>query len=137
MTFIQNNIWLVLAALISGGALVWPLISRRLSGIPELGAQAAVALINRRDALVVDVREAAEFGAGHLPDAKNIPFAQVQKRAGELEKSKNKPLLVCCQTGSRSHATAAVLKKAGFQETFVLAGGIHAWQQAGLPLEKG
>jgi rhodanese-related sulfurtransferase len=134
--FILNNIWLVLAALVSGAALIWPLISKRLSGIPELGAQAAVALINRRDASILDVREVGEFNAGHLSNAKNIPLAQLEKRAGELEKLRNKPLLLCCQTGNRAHSAAALLKKTGWSEIFILGGGINAWQQASLPLEK-
>ena len=136
MNFVLNNIWLVLAAAVSGAVLVWPLVNRRLSGVPEVGALQAVQLLNRSDALIIDVREPAEFSAGHAPNARNIPLAQFDKRIGELEKFKNRPAVVVCQTGSRAHAATALLKKAGFAQVVVLAGGIAAWQQANMPIEK-
>jgi rhodanese-related sulfurtransferase len=134
--FVLNNIWLVLAAAVSGAILIWPLVNRRLSGVPEVGALQAVQLINRKDAVMIDVREAAEFGAGHAPNAKNIPLAQLGNRIGELQKFKSRPAVIVCQTGGRSHAATALLKKAGFTEVVVLAGGIGAWQQANMPVEK-
>jgi rhodanese-related sulfurtransferase len=125
-----------LAAAVSGAILVWPLVNRRLSGVPEVGALQAVQMLNRNDALMIDVREPAEFSAGHAPNARNIPLAQFDKRIGELEKFKNRPAVVVCQTGSRAHAATALLKKAGFAQVVVLAGGIGAWQQANMPIEK-
>ncbi len=136
MNFVLNNIWLVLAAAASGAILIWPLVNRRLSGVPEVGAMEAVQLLNRKDAVMIDVRDAAEFGAGHAPQARNIPLAQFDKRVRELEKLKNRPAVLVCQTGSRLHGAIALLKKAGFTEVVVLAGGIGAWQQANLPVEK-
>ena len=136
MKFVMNNIWLVLAAAVSGAMLIWPLINRRLSGVAEVGALEAVQLLNRKDAIMIDVREPAEFNAGHAPNARNIPLAQLDKRIGELGKFKNRPAVVVCQTGAKSHAATAVLKKAGFAEVVVLAGGIGAWQQANMPVEK-
>jgi rhodanese-related sulfurtransferase len=132
----MNNIWLVLAAVVSGAMLIWPLINRRLSGTAEVGALQAVQLLNRKDAIMIDVREPAEFNTGHAPNAKNIPLAQLDKRIGELDKFKSRPLVVVCQTGGKSHAATAALKKAGFAEVVVLAGGIGAWQQASMPVEK-
>lgn len=136
MKFIQDNIWLVLIAIASGAALVWPWVSRRLSGAREVGPLEAVQLINRKDAVMLDVREPAEFKAGHAPHARNLPLSQLDKRIGEIEKLKGKPLILACQTGGRSHSATAVLKKAGFGEVVVLAGGFGAWQQANLPVEK-
>jgi rhodanese-related sulfurtransferase len=134
--FIQQNIWLVLIALASGGVLVWPLIARGLSGAREVGALEAVQMINRRDAVLVDLREPAEFGAGHAPHARNVPHSQLDTRIGELEKAKAKPIVLVCQTGGKSHAAISRFKKAGFSEVVVLAGGMGAWQQASLPVEK-
>ncbi|HEX7951550.1 MAG TPA: rhodanese-like domain-containing protein [Burkholderiales bacterium] len=136
MKFVLNNIWLVLAAAVSGAILLWPLVNRRLSGVPEVGALQAVQLLNRKDAVMIDVREPAEFSGGHAPHAKNIPVAQLEKRIGELEKFKNRPAVVICQSGARSHAATAILRKAGFAEVYVLAGGVGAWLQANLPVEK-
>jgi rhodanese-related sulfurtransferase len=134
--FVLNNIWLVLAAAVSGAILLWPLVNRRLSGVPEVGALQAVQLLNRKDAVMIDVREPAEFSGGHAPHARNIPVAQLEKRIGELEKFKNRPAVVICQSGARSHAATAILRKAGFAEVYVLAGGVGAWLQANLPVEK-
>lgn len=136
MNFIQQNIWLVLIALASGSMLVWPLISRRISGAAEVGPMEAVQLINRKDAVMIDLREPGEFGGGHAPNARNIPQGQLDKRLGELEKLKNRPIILVCQTGSRAHTATAQLKKAGLGEVLVLSGGINAWQQANLPVEK-
>ena len=136
MKFIQDNIWLVLTALASGGVLVWPWISRRLSGAAEVGPLEAVQLINRKDAVMLDVREQAEFSSGHAPNAKNVPLGQLDKRLGDIEKFKSRPVVVTCQTGSRSHAAPSALKKAGSGDVVVLSGGFGAWQQANLPVEK-
>lgn len=136
MNFIQQNIWLVLIAVVSGSMLVWPLISRRMSGAAEVGPMEAVQLINRSDAVMIDLREPGEFSGGHAPNARNIPQGQLEKRIGELEKLKGKPVILVCQTGGRSHAAFAQLKKAGLNDIKVLSGGLGAWQQANLPVEK-
>jgi rhodanese-related sulfurtransferase len=134
--FVQDNIWLVIAAIVSGAMLVWPLVSRRLSGVPEVGVTDAVQMINRKDALILDVREPAEFAGGHVPHARNLPLSQLEKRLDEIRKFKDRPAVIFCQSGSRSHSACGVLKKAGFTQLAVLAGGVGAWQQANLPLEK-
>lgn len=136
MKFVMNNIWLVLIALASGIALVWPWIARRLSGVPEVGATEAVQLINRKDAWVLDMREPAEFNAGHVPNARNLPMSQLDNRVGELARLKGKPVIVVCQSGGRALAANAKLKAAGFSDIYVLAGGFGTWQQASLPVEK-
>lgn len=136
MKFVMDNIWLVLVALVSGIALVWPWIAKRISGVPEVGATEAVQLINRKDAWVLDVREPAEFSAGHVPNSRSLPLGQLEKRLGELGKLKGKPVIVVCQSGNRALAANSKLKAAGFNEVFVLAGGFGSWQQASLPVEK-
>ncbi len=136
MKFIIDNIWLVLVAVISGAVLVWPWIAKRMSGAREVGAMEAVQLINRKDAIVLDVREQGEFNGGHVASARNIPAAALDKRIDELGKFKNRPMVIACASGARSHAAQAALRKHGFAEVYVLAGGIGAWQQANLPLEK-
>lgn len=136
MEFIGNNIWLVLIALVSGGFLVWPWIAKSLSGAKDIGAMDAVQLINRKDAVVIDVREPAEFATAHIGNARNFPLSQIEKRSTELQKLKNKPVLIACATGNRSHTAFAMLKKLGFADVYVLSGGLGAWQQASLPVEK-
>lgn len=135
-TFLQNNIFWVIAALVSGGMLIWPQIQKGISGSKEVSPVQAVQLINRRDAVILDVRDAAEFAAGHLPNARHIPVLDLDKRLKEIEKFKQRPIVVTCRSGSRSSAACGVLRKNGFAEVFSLKGGILAWQAASMPIEK-
>lgn len=134
--FVQNNIWLVLAAVVSGLMFLWPTVAKRFSRTREVGATEAVQLINRQDAAILDVREPSEFKGGHIPNARNVPVGQIADRMKDLEKLKSKPILVTCATGNRSAAACATLHKAGFEQVYALAGGMGAWQQAGMPTQK-
>ena len=133
--FIQNNLMLIVVALVSGGMLLWPLV-RRGTGGPYVTPQQATHLINREDALVVDVRDAGEYGAGHILGAKNVPLARIEDGANDLAKRKDKPVIVYCDAAGRSGKAIAALKKQGFARVVNLSGGLGAWQQAGLPVEK-
>jgi rhodanese-related sulfurtransferase len=95
-----------------------------------------VQLINRRDAVVLDVRDTGDYAAGHITGARHISESQLADRMKELEKFKSRPIVVCCRTGTRAPVVSALLRKQGFAEAFALRGGIAAWQQASLPLEK-
>lgn len=130
------NILLFGTAVVTAGMLVWPLFGRLLRPGSDVGTLEAVQLINRRDAVVIDVRDAGEYAAGHVAGAKHIPETQLAGRLKELEKFKARPIIVSCRTGSRAGSAGAILRKQGFGEVFVLRGGIAAWQQAGMPLEK-
>ena len=92
--------------------------------------------MNRKDAVVLDVREEKEYNTGHITGAKHFPLAALDKRAGELKKFAKKPVLVVCASGARSRAACAALKKQEFEDVALLAGGMGAWQQASLPVEK-
>jgi len=135
MEFIIKNWALVLIAFVSGGMLVWPLV-RKGAGGPSVNTLQATQLMNREDALVIDLRPAADFAKGHILGAKNLPLAELEKRAGELDKHKAKPLILHCADGNRAASGAALLRKNGFASVVNLAGGFAAWQQAGLPVEK-
>ena len=134
MEFVRNNLLLIVVALVSGGMLLWPLV-RRGTGGPWVNTAEATHLINREDAMVVDVREPAEYGAGHILGAKNVPLSRVGD-AAELARRKEKPLIVYCDSGDRASKALAVLKKQGFSRVVNLSGGLGGWQQAGLPVEK-
>jgi rhodanese-related sulfurtransferase len=139
LAFLQKNpLHLVLlgTAVVTGGMLVWPLVSRLVRPGHEASPVEAVQLINRRDAVVIDLRDAAEYASGHITNARHIPEAQLVERMKELEKFKTRPIIVTCRSGTRAAGAAAVLRKHGFGEALVLRGGIGAWQQAGMPLEK-
>jgi len=130
------NMMLFGLALASGAMLLWPLITRSYRPGAEVGTFEAVQLINRRDAVVLDLRDTGEYAAGHIAAARHVPQAQLGDRMKELEKFKARPVIVSCASGSRAPAAAAELRKQGFTEAVALRGGISAWQQAGLPLEK-
>lgn len=95
-----------------------------------------VALLNDEETLVIDVREPAEFAGGHIANSRNIMYGKVSDKLGELEAHKNKPVVVCCQQGTRSTAICKKLVKAGFTKVHYLRGGLLAWEDAKLPLTK-
>ena len=133
--FVGDNLFLVGVALVSGAMLVWPAV-RRAGGSASVSTLQATLLMNQQNALMLDVREAAEYEKGHVLAARNIPLGELEARSAELEKHKAKPVIVVCDTGNRSARAAAALRKKGFEQVFTLGGGIGAWQQAGLPVEK-
>jgi rhodanese-related sulfurtransferase len=133
MQFIQDNWMLAALAGVSGAMLTWSFIGGRLSGVEQADTLKATRLYND-DALVLDVREDKEYAAGHIPKAKHIPLAQLSGRISELDKFKNKPVLVTCRSGQRSARACGMLKKAGFETVYNQAGGILAWERANLPV---
>lgn len=134
MKFIVDNWMLILIALSSGSMLAWPLV--RGSGAGALTAQGAVQLINRERAVVVDVRDAEEFAAGHMTGAKNVPLDQLEAKLATTVKNKNLPLLLVCATGSRAQRAVATAKKLGYEQAQAVAGGLKGWREANLPVEK-
>ena len=130
------NMVLFGSVLVSGGMLIWPLVGRFMRPGHEVGPIEAVQLINRRDAVVLDVRDAAEYKSGHITNARHLPEGELDARMKELEKIKSKPIIVSCARGNRSTNVANRLRKLGFTEVFGLRGGIAGWQQANMPLEK-
>ena len=136
MEFIQQNIYLVLVAILSGSMLLFSSM-RRPGGGNGLTPTQATLLINREDALVIDVREPTEYVDGHLPESRNIPLSQLENRVGEIEKFKERPLILVCRSGSRSSSACSRLTKMGFTQVNNLEGGVGDWVQAGLPLKKG
>ncbi|WP_437184100.1 rhodanese-like domain-containing protein [Variovorax paradoxus] len=125
---------LILIALSSGGMLAWPLI--RGSGGGTLTAQGAVQLINRERAVLVDVREPEEFATGHMIGAKNVPLNQLDEKLASTVKNKNVPLLLVCATGARAQRAVTMAKKLGYEQAQAVAGGLKAWKEANLPVEK-
>jgi rhodanese-related sulfurtransferase len=132
VSFFTENIFLIAVAFASGAMLLWPLINRQLAGA-SLNTFQATRMIND-GAVVIDVREAGEFAAGHLPNSRHIPAADLDRRAGELPAGK--PVIVVCDSGSRAARAAAGLRRGGRGEVFCLDGGLAGWKQAGLPVVK-
>ena len=121
---------IILFMMFSGG------LTSRLRGFKEVSALEAVQLLNHDDALLLDVREDSEFKDGHIIDALHIPLGKLGERMAELEKFREKSIIVGCRSGHRSANACARLRKSGFETVFNLKGGVMAWQSAGLPLQK-
>jgi len=136
LEFIQQNLYLVGLAIISGSMLLYYSI-RHPGGSHSLTPSEATLLINREDAQIIDVREPDEYASGHLPESRNFPLAKLEERASEVAKSKDTPLVVVCQSGARSSGACKTLEKQGYTKVHNLGGGIAAWRTAGLPLKKG
>lgn len=134
--FLLNNLALVALFVASGALLLFPEITHFAGGTNSIGTLEATRLMNQPGALVLDVREAAEFTSGHLPRARHIPLAELGKRIEELAKFKEKPVVVTCHSGARSGTACRTLKNAGFTNVHNLKGGVPAWTQASLPLER-
>ena len=134
--FVKENILFIGLAIGSGFGLLWPMLNRGASGVPNLSATEAVLLLNRDKPLVLDVRDAAEFAAGHIQGAKNIPVAELANRLKEIEKFKDKPVLVHCQKGMRAKSACNTLKAQQFSKLNNLQGGLDTWIEAKLPVVK-
>jgi rhodanese-related sulfurtransferase len=130
--FLIANWYLVLTALVSGGLLLWPVLQGGAgAGIP---ASEAVRLMNREKAVVIDVCEPAEFAAGHIGAARNIPLNTLES-ATNLPNNKKLPVVVVCAAGVRAARGAQVLRAKGYENVQVLAGGMRGWREANLPVE--
>lgn len=136
MQFIIENILPITIALFSGSMLLWSIFGNRIRGIREVDCTAALQLINHKNALMLDVRDDNEYQAGHVLNSTQIAFGKLKERVGELEKYKERPIVVMCHSGSRSAAACAILGKDGFAQVYNLAGGLMAWQKSNLPLQK-
>jgi rhodanese-related sulfurtransferase len=133
--FIQEYWYLFFAAIASGGMLLWPTLSRGVGGGAKVTPTEAVMLINREKAVLIDVSEPAEFAAAHAAGSRNVPFANLEA-SNALPKNKALPVVVLCPTGARASRAVAILRKLGYENSRALAGGVAAWREANLPIEK-
>jgi len=134
LSFVLDNWYLFLTALVSGGLLLWPMLVDNMGGA-KVSAADAVRLINREKAVLIDISEPAEYAAGHAVGARSVPLSALET-SRELPKNKSLPLVVVCPTGARAQRAVAALKKLGFENSTALAGGLAAWRAANLPTEK-
>ena len=134
MKFILDNWYLILIALISGSMLLVPMLKG--GGVGALSTAQAIQLINREKAVVVDVCEPDEFATGHVNGARNVPLGQLEEKLPSVVKNKQLPVVLVCAKGARAARAEAVARKLGYEKAQALAGGMKAWREAGLPVEK-
>jgi rhodanese-related sulfurtransferase len=134
LNFLIENWFLIVAAVASGGMLLWPRLVSGGQGAAISPAQ-AVQLVNREKGVLIDVSEPEEFAKGHAAGARNIPFGQIEGHKS-LPSNKTVPLVLVCPTGARAGRAAGMLRKLGYEKAQTLAGGLKAWREASLPVEK-
>lgn len=134
MQFIIDNWYLILIAIGSGTMLALPMV--RGGGQGALTVQGAVQLINREKGVLVDVREREEFAAGHPVGARSIPLDELEAKLPTTVKNKGVPVLLLCATGARARRAVATARKLGYENVQVVGGGMRAWTEANLPVEK-
>lgn len=133
--FLQQNWYWAAMAVFSGGMFVYQSV-RGGSASQNVSPMQATLMINREDALIIDVRDPAEFNQGHIPNARHIPLKELMSRQEELRSQPERPIIINCHSGGRSIDACMQLRKAGFTKVFNLEGGLAAWQQAGQPVTR-
>ena len=134
MKFILDNWMLISVAMASGFMLFLPVMQGAATA--GVSAQQAVQMINREKAQVIDVCSAEEYAAGHLIGARHVPLDQLAQQLPGVAKNKSQPLILVCASGLRSKRALAVAKKLGYEQAHSLTGGLKAWKEANLPVEK-
>lgn len=129
----QNNLWILLIALASGGLLLWPSLSRGRPG-GRIALNDAVQQVNREHGLFIDLRPAEQFKAGSIPQARNIPLDTLEAHVGSLPK--DKPIILVDARGREGARALAQLRKHGFDRVSCLEGGMDTWVEGGMPLKK-
>ena len=129
-----QNLVLILAAVASGGMLLWPMLAAGSQGA-AVSTATAVQLINREKGVLIDVSEPEEFAKAHAAGARNIPFGQIEGHKS-LPSNKALPLVLVCPTGARAGRAAGMLRKLGYEKAQAVAGALNAWRDANLPVDK-
>ena len=119
-------------------AVILGLLARAfMTGAKSVGPMEAVSLINRQDAVIVDVRTDKEYDEGHVTNSLHIPYGVLADRLADLQKYKERPIILACRSGARSGQAVSILTKQGFEKVYNLAGGVLAWGNANLPISSG
>lgn len=135
--FASNHVYLSAIWAVLVVALIYTFVAGIVSPIKEVNTHEMTQLVNKQDAVVLDTRQQKDFKTGHILGARQIKQEELrQKNFSKLEKYKSKPIIVVCAMGNSARATAAAMKKEGFEQAVVLKGGMNAWQTAGLPISK-
>lgn len=133
--FVSNHYLLSFALVCVIFLLIQDLLSNSFNKFENISPLIAVTKMNDDNTAVVDVREQHEFIKSHIENALNIPLGKIDEQLNTLEKYKNRPLIVTCQTGARSVAACKTLSKAGFTQVFNMTGGMQSWEDNKLPIK--
>ena len=134
--FIANHLFLCTLFVSILMLLIWNFVGDSVTGMKPLTPAEATNLINRENAIILDLRSESDFGQGHIINAMNIPAKQLSDSSSKLEKHKDVPIVVYCQNGSESSRMIRELKQKGFEKLHFLRGGLEAWQNSNFPVTK-
>jgi rhodanese-related sulfurtransferase len=135
LEFLFNH-WMMFTALgVVTILLIQELIDSALKKYSAISPLLAVTQMNSEDTVIVDVREEHEFSKGHIENAINLPFGKFESTWNQLEAYKKSPLILVCQSGTRSTPACKKLSKMGFEKVFNLTGGMQAWEDSKLPIK--
>lgn len=134
MNFIVENWYLFVMAIGSGAMLLGPMLKG--GGPGGLAPAGAVQLVNREKAVLIDICSAEEYAAGHAVGARNVPLADLESRLPGAVKNKALPVVLLCASGARARRGVAIARKLGYSNVHALSGGLKAWRDANLPVEK-
>jgi rhodanese-related sulfurtransferase len=126
--------WILVGALAVAVAMLFHHESRK-SG-QSLTPQQAINLVNGQDGVFLDLRDSGEFGQGHIVDSINIPALKLDGRIAELEKYRDKPIILVCKMGQHSGAVGKKLNAQGYEAVYRMSGGMMEWGNMQLPLVK-
>jgi rhodanese-related sulfurtransferase len=135
--FIGNHTILVMAFVGLLVAVVSAEVGRLMRGYKEVTPAQLTFLINREDALLIDVSAQADFDKAHIPNARHVAMSQFDPENKDLTKAKDLPIAIYCKSGTTSDQAAKRLVKAGFKRVYVLGGGLGGWLQADMPVVRG
>ena len=136
MEFVVTNWYLFVALIVILFMLFGSSLTLAMNGVKSVNVTEAVQMVNHQKGVLVDVCEAAEYQQGHIPGTVSMPLSNFAARSGELQKHKDKPVIIVCRSGNRSGRAAVMLRKQGFESVYNLSGGVSAWQRENLPMEK-
>lgn len=134
--FAVNNIFLVSLFAAITAMLLWNLFGSAVSGIKQLSPMEVTRLMNRENAILLDVRNANDYKKGHVINSISVPVAELAERQEGLDKHKKKVVITYCEHGNISNKAARSLKTSGFEQVYSMKGGVMAWRSANLPLTK-
>ena len=132
--FTQEN-WVLLVLWLSAAGTLYYTETKKAG--KAVNTTEATRMINRENALILDIREQKEFSRGHIAGAYNLPASVLDKKLSELDRYKTHPVVVVCKMGTSAGSIAKILKKRGFEQVVRLAGGMSEWTASSLPVKKG
>lgn len=132
-----SNHWIMSSGLVIVALLLMQdLLDSFLRKYKLISPAEVVSLLNDDHTVLIDVREPHEFANGHIENARPIPYGRLDEKIYELEPYKDSPVIVVCQSGTRSQPACKKLSKQGFHQLYEMKGGMLAWQDLKLPVSK-